>query len=580
MAIAYVKPQIISRGDKGKGGLPRSAVACAAYRAGDRLNDERYGKEQDYTGREGVLAEGLLLPKDAPDWMHDRGALWNAVERREDRSTRPDDAQLAREMVIALPHELDDKHREFLIKNIGKEATRAGMVFDYAIHAPDKEGDNRNYHAHAMLTMRVIDPTDPDGFGAKNRDWNKKDFYRDFTNMIERETNKMLERSGLEERIKFEIDDGRTPQKHQGPQATALERQGVETDIGNENREIRELNAERAEELRLLRDELTRLHQKERDIIGPEPERTLEHNEHEHQATQERERIKKIVAQTWDESKGDKVAFFVGLDMQHLDLVSNKWGGFSVVSEQGQFVGINGAGGLEHHKDMSSAIEQVLTDYAGFEVPTYKQYMAAHKELLKVERDESKIYQPEFNEERFNKAQSWQDYQDRTDRSEALLIRREFSGEAAEKTDYELFRERQETAEDNKTSLVWNFALDEYERPGKGEEANLNSRELGNVDKGISGAFGLFAKMAERILTAGTDLIENAIGGYTPPTREEVLDMRDRAADMRAWRAQEQARADANRAAEESARNNENTLNRTTEETKTHSREDSGDRER
>jgi hypothetical protein len=242
MAIAYARPQILSR----SGG--RSAVACAAYRSAQSLEDERQGIVHDYERRGGVLAEGILLPAHAPDWMRNRAQLWNAVERREDRSTRPDQAQLAREFVIALPHELDDQAREYLVKNILKEgAARKGMVADYAIHAPDREGDHRNYHAHVMLTMRRIDRADPDGFGPKAREWNSKKELEAFKNIIERETNRMLARHGITERITFILEDGREPQRHLGVNAAALERRGVATEAGKANRAIAERNRALAE---------------------------------------------------------------------------------------------------------------------------------------------------------------------------------------------------------------------------------------------------------------------------------------------------------------------------------------------
>ena len=252
MAIAYARPQIIGR----KTG--RSAVACAAYRAGEKLRDEKYGKTHDYEPRSGVIAQGVLTPAHAPEWMRDREQLWNAVERREDRSTRPDDAQLAREFVIALPHELDDQAREYLLKNILKEgATRKGMVADYAIHGPDAEGDHRNHHAHVMLTLREIDPDDADGFGNKARDWNGKQELAAFKNIIERETNKMLARHGIEERVTFQWEEGREAQRHMGQAATQLERQGQTTELGDTNRAIQERNRE-LDEARAELDEAQR----------------------------------------------------------------------------------------------------------------------------------------------------------------------------------------------------------------------------------------------------------------------------------------------------------------------------------
>jgi len=199
--------------------------------------------------------------------MRDLEQLTNAIERREDRSTRRNEAQLAREYVIALPHELDAQQREHLLKNIIKEgATRKGMVAMWAIHEPDREGDNRNHHAHVILTMREIDPADPDGFGEKARDWNSKKEMAAFKGIVERETNKMLERAGVHEKIAFTWSDGRETTQHMGHDAAQLERQGIATRIGNENRAIQARNAERQQ----IKAELTAI-DSQRAAIEQEP---------------------------------------------------------------------------------------------------------------------------------------------------------------------------------------------------------------------------------------------------------------------------------------------------------------------
>jgi hypothetical protein len=42
--------------------------------------DERYEKIQDYSRKEDIVHEEILLPENAPEWMADREKLWNAVE--------------------------------------------------------------------------------------------------------------------------------------------------------------------------------------------------------------------------------------------------------------------------------------------------------------------------------------------------------------------------------------------------------------------------------------------------------------------------------------------------------------------
>ena len=144
---------------RGKG---QSAVAAAAYRSGERLRDEQANEQKFYQARaERIEYTAIMAPKDAPDWAQDRNQLWNHVERAEKRK----DAQLAREIEIALPHELTPQQREGLVKDFAREVfVRKGYAVDIAIHAPDQKGDDRNHHAHIMVTMRTLDG---DGFAAK-----------------------------------------------------------------------------------------------------------------------------------------------------------------------------------------------------------------------------------------------------------------------------------------------------------------------------------------------------------------------------------------------------------------------------
>lgn len=173
----------------------RSATAAAAYRAGVEIVDERTGLVHDYTRREGVEAVFIVAPESAPEWASDRSALWNAVEAVEKRK----DAQLAREVQLSLPHELDAGQRRALVEGFVREQwTQAGMVADVALHAPDRDGDERNHHAHVMLTLREIGP---DGFGPKNREWNRTERLEGWREAWAEHANRALERAGVAERI-------------------------------------------------------------------------------------------------------------------------------------------------------------------------------------------------------------------------------------------------------------------------------------------------------------------------------------------------------------------------------------------
>ncbi|WP_081791459.1 MobQ family relaxase, partial [Paracoccus yeei] len=136
-----------------------------------------------------------LAPEDAPDWVQDRAALWNAVEATETRKN----SQVAREIRVALPHELDHAQRVELVREFcQREFVNRGMVADIALHAPGREGDERNHHAHILLTTREIGP---EGFTTKNRDWNAKELLEGWREAWAQDTNRALERCGAHERV-------------------------------------------------------------------------------------------------------------------------------------------------------------------------------------------------------------------------------------------------------------------------------------------------------------------------------------------------------------------------------------------
>jgi hypothetical protein len=189
MAIYHFDASVISR-SKG-----RSATAASAYRAAERVVDRRTGEVHDYTRKHGVEHTEILAPEHAPDWARDRSALWNAVEQIERRK----DAQVSREVRVALPSELTPEQNRDLVRGFVRDQfVDRGMVADIALHAPGREGDQRNHHAHIMLTTREIGP---EGFGAKNRDWNAKDLLVDWRSSWAEHVNQTLERCHMRERV-------------------------------------------------------------------------------------------------------------------------------------------------------------------------------------------------------------------------------------------------------------------------------------------------------------------------------------------------------------------------------------------
>ena len=131
----------------------RSATAAAAYRAGELIACEREGRVHDYTRKAGVEDSFILAPEDAPDWAQDRAALWNAAEARETRAN----SVTAREWELALPAELDAEARRVLVMGFARElVARYGVAADVAIHAPHRDGDQSNHHAHVLTTTRRV----------------------------------------------------------------------------------------------------------------------------------------------------------------------------------------------------------------------------------------------------------------------------------------------------------------------------------------------------------------------------------------------------------------------------------------
>ena len=131
----------------------RSATAAAAYRSASVIACDREGRMHDYTAKRGVEACFILTPADAPDWAQDRAALWNAAEARETRSN----SVTAREWELALPSELSDAARIDIARAFAQQLVeRYGVAADVAIHAPHREGDQRNHHAHILTTTRVL----------------------------------------------------------------------------------------------------------------------------------------------------------------------------------------------------------------------------------------------------------------------------------------------------------------------------------------------------------------------------------------------------------------------------------------
>ncbi len=220
MAIYHLSVKPISRTDG------RSATAAAAYRAATQISDTRTGKLHDYRRKQGVVSAVLLVPEAAPKWAHDRSQVWNAAEIAETRKN----ATVAREFEIALPAELNDLQRQQLAHEFAQElVNQHGCIADVAIHQPSGGGDQRNHHAHILLSTRRLGP---EGFTDKTRElddyssgpkWVHK--WRERYAQLQ---NRYLQQAGCEVRVDHRSYQNQgvdaLPSCHLGPSATAYER--------------------------------------------------------------------------------------------------------------------------------------------------------------------------------------------------------------------------------------------------------------------------------------------------------------------------------------------------------------------
>ena len=241
-AIYHFSAQIISRSDG------RSSIAAAAYRAAEKLIDEKTGLIHDFTKKNGVDHTEILLPSNAPVDFSNRQKLWSAVEKIEKRK----DAQLAREINVALPKALSSKQNIELAKNFVNDVfVSRGMIADLAVHDLDSD----NPHFHVMLTTREVSNQ---GFGKKNRDWNDRNLLIEWRKNWADYANQELENHGHNQRIDHRSlhDQGitRTPQVHLGPVRHAMMKKGKQLDSiePQQNAQLLKQRAEQAAAERII----------------------------------------------------------------------------------------------------------------------------------------------------------------------------------------------------------------------------------------------------------------------------------------------------------------------------------------
>ena len=244
MAIYHCTTKPISRSNG------RSATASSAYRAGIKIDDLKTGISHDYRKKQGVEYTEVISNL---NHSLSRSELWNCSELTETRKN----SRVAREFIVALPSELSADQRKNLAKDFSQYLVdRYSVVADLAIHAPSKDGDDRNHHAHIMITTRkaaivngelqLLDKADLELSNAQRKDRSLcvtqdeiKMIRESWANMA----NQSLELSGHKERIDHRSYEAQhldlQPTLHEGVKVTQMRRKGIDTEISLHNDQVK-----------------------------------------------------------------------------------------------------------------------------------------------------------------------------------------------------------------------------------------------------------------------------------------------------------------------------------------------------
>jgi Ti-type conjugative transfer relaxase TraA len=237
MAIYHFSAKVISRA------AGSSAVASAAYRSASRLHDERLDRNHDFSSKAGVVHSEVMLPDGAPGHLSDREKLWNEAEVIEKRI----DAQLAREIEFAIPREMTKEQGIELARDfVQTEFVDRGMIADLNVHWDIGADGLAKPHAHVMLTMREVGE---EGFGKKNRDWNRTELLEKWRERWGENVNERLAELDIDARVDHRSLEAQginlEPQHKIGPAASRMAAQGLESERLAEHLEIARANGEK-----------------------------------------------------------------------------------------------------------------------------------------------------------------------------------------------------------------------------------------------------------------------------------------------------------------------------------------------
>lgn len=262
-----------------KRGTGASSVAKIAYNSRSRLEDVRTGNTYDYSRKKDLGFSQIIAPHDAPDWVKDRQQLWAENELANKRR----DARVAKEILVALPRELDTNEQLHLVRKfVTENLTPLGVVADINAHEldpsllPSHERDRWNPHCHILISTQHLESG---SFGKKITQLNQKDFVLQIRKAWAETTNSALEAAGINERVdhrSYRVRGiNRIPQIHLGHRVWAMKEKGIATDRGELYQEIEERNQE-IETITKSVSNAIESAQATRQKLAPEPDREPE----------------------------------------------------------------------------------------------------------------------------------------------------------------------------------------------------------------------------------------------------------------------------------------------------------------
>jgi len=194
----------------------RSVLSAASYQSGEVLYSQK--KKRDVDAREAgdgdVLFTEIIAPDGAPEWVFDRGELWNNAEANPPRK----DARLGKKIMVAFTRDVPDNMRLDLLRDYVQQFVDMGCVADVAVH---NDPQDHNPHVHILLSTYRLKADGFEGKGGKIEQLDRRKFVNSVRKSWADLTNQYLKKAGSSLRVDHRSYKARgielEPTKHRGP---------------------------------------------------------------------------------------------------------------------------------------------------------------------------------------------------------------------------------------------------------------------------------------------------------------------------------------------------------------------------